>query len=215
MTLLDAPTFAAPIHAIDAEQLADLDLIEPEDMHLYGNGRALFELVDGRLVEKHMSDVAQFTAETIDDVVDAWVKANDAGRVFSERSFQYLVDRPRTVRLPDVAFVTKAKLDGYVLGNAHIRLAPDLAIEVVSPGDSWNDVDTKVAEYHSAGIPLVWVANPISRRVFVEPNPATGQKPVMLLADDTLTAAELLPGFACRVGDLFPAVPPTPAPAGA
>ena len=185
-------------------------LVEPQDMHLYDDG-PLYELVDGRLVEKHMSDIAQFAADLIDDVLDSWAKPAGAGKVFVESSFQCWPGRPRLVRRPDVAFVCKVKLDGYALGNPHVRLVPDLVVEVVSPNDALDDVFDKVREYHAAGVPLVWVAVPMSRRVLVEPNPDGGGKPAVLTADDSITGGDVLPGFACIVGDLFPAnLPPAP-----
>ena len=202
MTLLDTPT----VNESQPDADVGFDEIEPEDMHLYDDGRAIYELVDGRMVEKHMSDTAHFTANGINVELIKWILSGGAGQTFVESGFQCFSDRPKLVRKPDVAFVSKIKLDGYALGHAHIRLVPDLVIEVNSPGDALDDVFEKVREYHAAGVPMVWVAVPLSLRVLVEPNPSGGGRPFTLTADDELTGGDVLPGFSCRVADLFPSV---------
>ena len=204
MTLLDAPAVAEPHYPA-----ADLDLIEPEDMYLYDDGR-LYELIEGRLVEKKMSAYGQLTADGFDEHLKEWAKPASAGRVFVEATFLMFADRPRTVRRPDVAFVTADKVDAYGWDDPHIRLAPDLAVEIISPNDAWYNVMEKVGEYHDAGVPLVWLADPVERTVQVRPNPSTGGRPSLLIADDTITGGDVLPGFSCRVGDLFPTRPAPP-----
>ena len=129
----------------------------------------------------------------------------DAGRAFTRAWFQCFADRPDTVRRPEVAVVSVEKIAAYTFGNPHLTLVPDLAVDVLAPGRTWDDVREKRRDFHAAGVPLIWVADPLSRRVFVEPDPVTGQKPTMLMENDELTGGKVLPGFSCRVGDLFPA----------
>jgi Uma2 family endonuclease len=78
---------------------------------------------------------------------------------------------------------------------------PDLILEVVSPNDLAWEVDVKVTEYLQAGVPLVWVFYPDTRTVSVYR--ADGQA-ARLGMGETLRGAEVLPGFACLVADVFP-----------
>src|SRR5262249_22122716 len=93
--------------------------------------------------------------------------------------------------------------------HGHLRIAPDLAVEVVSPNDLVYEVDAKVQEYLKAGTQRVWVINPEVRSVEVHRPDAPG---TILREQDDLDGEDVLPGFRCRVGDLFllpPGVVPT------
>jgi Uma2 family endonuclease len=81
-----------------------------------------------------------------------------------------------------------------------LELAPDLAVEVVSPSDSANAVHEKVLEYLSAGVQLVWVVHPIQRTVTVY---SEGPVAHVLSEGDTLNGGDLLPGFSLAVADIF------------
>lgn len=119
------------------------------------------------------------------------VTCNDAGFI-TERD-------PDTVRGPDVAFWRKARLPEVPPG--YIELSPDLAVEVVSPDDHFARVQRKVVHYMTHGVALLWVVDPDDRSVTVY---RPGQEMRILEEAETLTAEDLLPGFSCRVADLFP-----------
>ena len=106
---------------------------------------------------------------------------------------------PDTVRQPDLSYVNEARLpEARVRG--YPELAPDFVVEVVSPNDTATDVQSKVDEWLAAGVVLVWVLYPSTRTAMT----FRSDGPVALLhADDTITAEPVLPGFACRLGDLF------------
>jgi Uma2 family endonuclease len=78
--------------------------------------------------------------------------------------------------------------------------APDVAVEIVSPGDRRADVQRKVDEYLTGGCPLVWVVNPRERSITVHRRVLP---PVRLSGDDTLDAGDVMPGFACAVRAIF------------
>jgi Uma2 family endonuclease len=80
-------------------------------------------------------------------------------------------------------------------------IVPDLAVEVISTNDTVGGVNEKLHEYREAGFPLVWVVDPMSRMVTVHPHLG---KPFIRTGDDELTAEDALPGFVCKVNDLFP-----------
>ena len=204
MSTLAPPAPAPTSDIVEIDDFAPDELmpswITPEEMDDFDEGVPL-ELVDGTLVEKDVSDYANFVACRFVRLLFRWADATGAGEPFIEATYQCFPGRPRLVRRPDVSFVSAERLRGYSWRNAHLRIAPDLAVEVVSPRDAWYDVEDKVAEYHAAGVPLVLAALPNTRTLYVHP---LGGHPRMLSADDDLDGGELLPGFRCRVGELFP-----------
>ncbi|MCZ6681035.1 MAG: Uma2 family endonuclease [Candidatus Poribacteria bacterium] len=128
-----------------------------------------------------------------------YVKRNNIGRVAAAETGFQLAWNPDTVRAPDIAFVRRDRLPptgqrGYFQGT------PDLAVEVVSPGDSSREVEEKVADWLNAGTSLVWVVRPRNRTVTVY----RSLTDVAILARaDTLDGESVIPGFRCRVAEIF------------
>jgi Uma2 family endonuclease len=83
-----------------------------------------------------------------------------------------------------------------------LSIAPDLAVEVVSSRDEFAEVTEKVEEYLAAGIPLVWVIDPENQIVYVHRKDGSVTK---LHKNDELFGEDILPGFTCKVAELFPA----------
>jgi Uma2 family endonuclease len=111
-----------------------------------------------------------------------------------------LARNPDTVRAPDVAFVSQARLEQTGIPKKFFPGAPDLAVEVVSPSDTMEEIEEKVDDFLAAGTQLVWVVNPRRRSVTVyRPGPRVN----ILKEPDELAGEDVVPGFACRVGDLF------------
>jgi Uma2 family endonuclease len=86
---------------------------------------------------------------------------------------------------------------------------PELCIEVVSPNDLADEIETKVEEYLQAGVRLVWVVYPRHERVYVYDSATQLRR---LTRADTLDGGSVLPGFALPLADLFPQAPPAPQP---
>lgn len=103
---------------------------------------------------------------------------------------------PDTVRAPDAAFVTRDRAERFAEKEKFFEGAPDLAAEVVSPGDSRREVAEKVRDYLAAGSRLVWVIDPRRRTVTVH-RPEVD--PEALGPDDILEGGDLLPGFSISV----------------
>jgi Uma2 family endonuclease len=104
-----------------------------------------------------------------------------------------------TVRAPDVAYVGPDRL-AQARAGGFPELAPDFVVEVVSPNDTAAEIQQKMDEWLQAGVRLAWVLYPATRSAMVyRPDRAVD----LLHADDTITAEPVLPGFACRLGDLF------------
>ena len=128
-----------------------------------------------------------------------FVKPRRLGWVLSETGFHIFQD-PDTVRAPDAAFVAAHRFPEGRLPQNFPRLAPDLVVEVLSPGDTRREIEEKVADWLEAGVRLVWVVRPSARTLAVH---APGAASVVLTPDDVLDGAEVLPGFSYNVRDLF------------
>ncbi len=107
---------------------------------------------------------------------------------------------PDTVRAPDIAFVRADRIAVSGIPQAFYPGAPDLAVEVVSPQDTLNEVESKVDDWLSNGTQLVWVVN--SRRKSVTVYRAPNQIAVLMEAD-ALEGQEVVPGFQIRVSEIF------------
>jgi Uma2 family endonuclease len=113
----------------------------------------------------------------------------------------FVIERdPDTVRVPDVAFVSKSRIPPGGLPKAFAPFAPDIAVEVLSPGDTQVEVEDKVEQWLDGGTAMVWVVNPRGRRVTVH---RKGRDPRILRENDTLDGDDVCPGFSVRVGELF------------
>lgn len=126
-----------------------------------------------------------------------WVKQHDLGFVTAAETGFSLSADGKNVLAPDVGFIAKGRIDA--LPDGFIPLAPDLAVEVVSPNDSASYIQEKVSRYLQYGVKQVWVVYPKQRQVVIHtPDGAHTRQ-----ADDTLYGGDILPGFALKVGDIF------------
>jgi len=166
-----------------------------------------YELVDGELAERNMGFESSFVGGILFRLLSNHCAANGLGIVLpADASYQCFPDAPNKVRRPDVSYIASGRLPAGVLPRGHCPIAPDLAAECVSPNDSFSEVETKVNEYLAAGVRLVWVIDPPTRVVLVSRPDGT----VARLSDgDELTGEDVVPGFRCRVGELFPSPPGT------
>lgn len=129
-----------------------------------------------------------------------FVDINRLGVVLTENTGFHLARDPDTLRCPDVSFLSRARIPAGGIGPGLVEGAPDLAVEVLSPGDTVYESEEKTEDYLAAGVRMVWVVNPKLQRVTVyEP----GQAPRVFGEQDTIEGGDVLPGFACRVGDFF------------
>jgi Uma2 family endonuclease len=135
----------------------------------------------------------------VNHLVSAFVKANRLGWVTASDAGVILERGPDTVRGPDVAFYSKERCPQ--IPEGYFEVPPDLAVEVLSPGDSYPRVLRKVNHYLECGVRVVWVVDPVARAVAVH---LPGEVPRTLEESDTLTGNSALPNFSCRAADLFP-----------
>lgn len=122
-----------------------------------------------------------------------YTTAAETGYILSTRP-----DGRDTVRAPDVGFVAAERLpDG--LPQGFVPCAPDLAVEIVSPNDTADEIHAKVQDFLQAGTRLLWVVYPRTRTVDVH----TPQGAHTLTLTDTLDGGDVLPGFTLPLRELF------------
>ncbi len=190
MTLIDTP----PRPRVTPEELART----PDS--------STMELVDGRIVEKLTSMESSATEMEILVRIATFLRTHPIARVFPAslgyQCFRSNRSDPDRVRKLDCTVIRNDRLTTFADRNPDfVPIVPDLAVEVICPMDRVEEYSERVIEFQTAGFPLVWVVNPNSRMVTV--NPLAG-KPYILWKDDEITAAGVLPGFACKVSELFP-----------
>lgn len=181
-----------PVAALESERL----LTAEEFQTLPGIDRA--ELVHGKVVEK-MPPAEEHgdLAITLGVPLKLWARTNKAGRVYVETGFRL---KPNLVRAPDVSFLEAARVPHGAARRKFVDGPPTLAVEIVSPGDLWSEIEDKVNEYLEAGCRVVWIVEPAGQTVTVRTAEAA---PLVLHRHDTLSGGEVLPGFQLPLAELF------------
>lgn len=176
----------------------------PEDLLAMPDGID-YELVDGQLVARNVGSISSWVGGRLYGLLFAYCQARALGWVWpADKGFQCFPDAPDKVRKPDVSFIKSDRLHNDQLPEGFVKIAPDLAVEVVSPNDRVYEVDAKVLEYLGAGVPLVWVINPKVRIACVHRADGSTQ---LLRETDELSGEQVVPGFRCSVRELFPPDP--------
>ena len=170
------------------------DLIEAVDRH----GR-LCELVDGVLVEKPMSFYESRLAAILIYLLEAFLEEHDLGIVLAPDAMVRM--QPGRVRLPDVSFFSWDQFQNRLLPRGQVLgRTPDLAVEVLSPSNTAEEMEQKRREYFAGRARLVWQVYPDKRRVrvytAVDHFDEIGE-------DQTLTGGAVLPGFTLSVRRWF------------
>ncbi|MCA1594537.1 MAG: Uma2 family endonuclease [Acidobacteria bacterium] len=128
------------------------------------------------------------------------VTANKLGRAFGAETGFLVEQDPDTVLGADVAYVSKERMKSVKNIEKYIPFAPDIAVEVLSPGNTALEMDEKVALYFSAGARAVWIVNPRRKTISVYDSPLDLR---ILGEKDTLDAGKILPGFKLALAELF------------
>jgi Uma2 family endonuclease len=176
--------------------------------HRDGPHRRLVELIDGTLVEKAMGYAESLVASKLVRLLGTFAEdVHKLGVVTGPDGTIKVLQK--LVRIPDVAFVAWDRFPNRQVPLAKVpEVVPNLAVEVLSKGNTPREMERKLKEYFLAGVDLVWFVNPDARavRVFTSPEDST-----LLGEKDTLSGGAVLPGFAVSVADLFATLPPLPA----
>jgi Uma2 family endonuclease len=158
------------------------------------------ELVRGQLVVREPAGPRHGEAAVrLAAAIVAHVYPRKLGRVFAAETGFTLRVNPDTVRAPDVAFVRADRLSELPM-RGYASIAPDLAVEVLSPDDRPGEVREKIADWLSAGTMLVWVVDPVTRTARVYRPDATE---TIVGEDGRLDGESVLPGFSCALASIF------------
>lgn len=177
----------APVTAVELLRL-------PGDDHRY-------ELVRGEVRQMTPAGYQHgVLAAHIAALLDAHVRAHGLGSVTgAETGFQMASD-PDTVRAPDAAFVTRERIEPTGLVEGFFPGAPDLAVEVLSPSDSYTEVEDKALAWLAAGSRMVLVVDPRRRSVTVYRSPAAIR---VLAGEEAIDGDDVVPGWQAPLAELF------------
>jgi Uma2 family endonuclease len=157
------------------------------------------ELVDGILVEKAMGSFESLLAGALISLLGPFVDEHDLGVVLAPDGMLKLF--PGLIRAPDVSFIRWERFPGDRLpAEPFWPVCPDLAVEILSPGNTEEEMRRKIREYFKAGAGCVWIVDPPSRTAKIYTSP---RRFALIGEDGTLEAAGLLPGFQLRLKDWF------------
>ena len=180
---------------------AQQNLLTADDLAKQPDDGTRYELVKGVLQKMQPTGFEHgICAAEIGSRLNVHVKTHKLGYVCGAETGFRIAQNPDTVRAPDAAFVCQASIELQGIVKGYWNGAPDLAIEVISPGDTYAEVAEKVDEWLTAGCRMVWVVNP--RRETVEvyrPN----EDFTLLRGTDTLDGGDIVEGFQCQVQDIF------------
>jgi len=164
---------------------------------------AICEVIDGILVEKVMSSYESVLALLIGQWLNAFLEKNPLGVALGADGMLRIL--PKRTRVPDISFIRWERFPKRKLPRDRVfAVAPDLAIEILSPGNTPAEIALKLKDYFRAGTRLVWVTDPERRtaRVYTSPDDFTQIK-----ESGALDGGEVLPGFRIKLKELFSRVP--------
>jgi Uma2 family endonuclease len=166
----------------------------PDDGHHY-------EIVNGELIDMGNSGALHgYVCSTLMILLGGYIRIQNLGAMFdSSTAFKMKNGNKRS---PDISFFAKERLQGMTeLPSGFLEGAPDLAVEVLSPGNTVEEIDEKIAEYFENGTRLVWVISPTQHYILVY---RSAQEPDRLLKSaNSLDGEDVIPGFTLPVADLF------------
>jgi Uma2 family endonuclease len=211
-----APTAPAVTLADLLEQLGDIaperiranpppgTATEKDVLDIRRREKRLYELVDGVLVEKAMGFLESSLACDLIYLLTAFLKTHDLGFLAGPDGAVRLM--PRLVRIPDISFIAWKQLPTRERPRDAIAgLAPALAVEVLSKGNTDKEIARKVREYFLSGVQLVWVVDEKQRTVKVYTAP---DQSVLLTEEQTLDGSDVLPGLSLPLREIFAGAPP-------
>lgn len=177
------------------------DLITADELLQMKDDGFRYELSRGELIKMspaghHHGRIAlNFTTP-----LDQFVRANQLGAVYAAETGFKLAENPDVVRAPDAAFIRRERVEEMGQTEGFWPGAPDLAAEVVSPGDTYAEVQDKIADWLDAGTRLVVVVNPRTQTVDLYRSRSDIR---ILTIDDVLDGGEVVPNWTLPVRDIF------------
>jgi Uma2 family endonuclease len=173
--------------------------VSAEELLAMPDGGKRLELCRGEVIETMPpGGIHGAVAGNLYHVLRLWCK--QLGGYVAVEAGYILAREPDTVRGPDVSYVRPDRIPSGGVPQGFWNIAPDLAVEVVSPRESAEDIREKVRDYLEAGTPLVWTVYPRTQEVIAHTPDGLART---FGQGDVLAFPEVLPGFSCPVADLF------------
>lgn len=175
-----------------------LEIVEQPD---YDNRKV--ELVEGDIVDMPLPNpIHAAILATLATKLNIFVTECESGRVLVG-DVPFVLKRNAegrdTLRGLDIAYISEERLPGK-LPRSPLHVAPDLAVEIISPSNKAEDIEKKIEQLLDAGTTLIWIVYPDLQHVVVHTNDGAFK----LRDSDALTGGDILPGFEVRVSDIFP-----------
>jgi Uma2 family endonuclease len=156
-----------------------------------------YELVDGELIRMSPSGATHSNiALYIGGHLIMYVQSRRLGRAYGADGGFMLRRNPDTVLSPDASFVRAERV---VVSDGFFPGPPDLAVEVISPSDTYGEVDRKVERYLAAGTQRVIVVNPRNKTATI----TTPDGSQVITIDGSITGADVVPGWSLPMRELF------------
>ena len=188
-----------PLHRVVFDPLPGAATVEDAVRLNESKGALLYELVDGTLVEKTMGAHEALLAAEFVYLLKAFMKESQLGIVMGADGMMKLF--PDQIRIPDVSFISWEHLkDSGFPEEPAPDMAPDLAVEVISKGNTAKEMDRKLGEYFQAGSKLVWYVYPSAKTVDVY---TSSDQKTSLAEAQVLTGGDVLPGLEIKLAELF------------
>ena len=166
-----------------------------------------FELIDGQLVEKAMGVESSWVGSRVFKHLDAYATSTRCGVAFvADTGYRCFPRKPTQVRKPDVSLL-RCDPDAYVPPTGWETTVPTLVVEVVSPNESVYDLDDRIADFQSAGTPLIWVINPQRRQATIHRIDGTA---AIVTEPADLSGENVLPGLVVPLAAVLPTIRATP-----
>ena len=178
---------------------ATTQLMTAEELIKLPRGRLRYELIKGELLtmspagEQHGAVIMNLAVS-----LGQHVNATKLGRLYAAETGFKLESDPDTVLAPDIAFIKRERVG--TISPAFRQGAPDLAVEVTSPGESRNKVAKKAQQWLELGAHVVWVVDPQKQLVTIYRSDSEAKT---LTAADALTGDDVVPGFKILVSEIF------------
>jgi Uma2 family endonuclease len=166
-----------------------------------------YEIINGELINMGNSGMEHGNIGIfLGGLIEIFVRQHNLGVTCdSSTAFKLKAENKRfssrCVPPPDISFVSKERLVGLKrLPKGFFEGAPDLVVEIISPGNTFEEIQNKIEEYFESGTKLLWVIHPDGKYVLVYHSP---QPELLLRSNDVLSGEEIILNFQILVGDLF------------
>jgi Uma2 family endonuclease len=173
-------------------------LVTAQDLWQMGEAGEHAELIDGEIVQMAPpnGEHGEIQAALI-GAIWVYLAGTNAGKVYGDVGYLLRQD-PDTVLGPDLSYIASARIPAD--RRRFLPLAPDLAVEIVSPSNSAGEIERKIAIYLEAGTRTIWVVYPRQRQVVVH---TPGEAPRVFTEADDVPGGDVLPGLAIPVANIF------------